>query len=29
MFRWKSLAFFALTVALMAGVSAAPGQVSD
>ena len=28
MFRWKSLAFFALTVALMTGVSTAPGQVS-
>jgi hypothetical protein len=28
MFRLKSLAFFALTVALMTGVSTAPGQVS-
>ena len=28
MFRWKSLAFFALAVALMTGVSTAPGQIS-
>ena len=28
MFRWKSLAFLALTVALMTGVSTAPAQVS-
>ena len=27
MFRWKPLAFFALAVALMTGVSQAPGQV--
>ena len=28
MFRWKLLAFFALTVVLMTGVSRAPGQIS-
>ena len=28
MFRWKSLAFFALAAALMTGVSRAPGQIS-